>query len=107
MKFHPIVAGIAVAAIAFVGTAPVAFNLYSNQIKTAANRAALSPSPTATPLACDATPEDIAQLPATLSAMDQDIQTLQKENAPADQIQSIQDAKKSLEDAIKKCNYKI
>ncbi|MCE9643534.1 MAG: hypothetical protein K8Q97_04480 [Candidatus Andersenbacteria bacterium] len=106
MKFHPIVAGIAVAAIAFIGTAPVAFNLYSNQIKTAVNRGA-SPSPIATPLPCNATPEDIAQLPATLSAMDQDIQTLQKENAPADQIQSIQQAKASLEDAIKKCNYKI
>ena len=106
MKFHPIVAGIAVAAIAFIGTAPVAFNLYSNQIKTAANRGT-SPSPTATPLTCDATPEDIAQLPATLSAMDQDIQTLQQQSAPADQIQSIQQAKASLEDAIKKCNYKV
>lgn len=105
MKFHPIIIGLAVAVIAFIGTAPVAFNLYSNQVKTSANKGVLAPA--ATPIVCDATPEDITNLPATLTAMDQDIKTLQSENAPTDQIQNIQDAKKSLQDAITKCNYKL
>lgn len=104
MKFNPIVTGLIVAVVAFVGTAPLAINLYSNQVKTAANN---NTSPSATPIVCDATAEDIAQLPATLSAMDQDIQVFQKQNVSADQIKNIQQAKASLEETIKHCNYKL
>lgn len=107
MKFNPIITGLIVAAVAFVGTAPVALNLYSNQVKTAANKNASAPSPSATPIVCDATPQDIAQLSTTLTAMDQDIQVFQNQHGAADQIKNIQQAKVSLEETIKHCNYKL